>query len=81
MQKFFKEEFQVPIDAMVEVSSVKCEHNLHHIILEVDEYEEIITMQLEYSKEEREVIHKIEDAIDDYSQSDDDDEEEEGDDE
>ena len=77
MQKFFKEEFQVPIDAMVEVANVVCEHNLHHVITEVDDYEEIITLQLEYSKEEREIIHQIEDLIDDYSPSDDDEEDEE----
>jgi hypothetical protein len=80
MQKFFKEEFYVPIDAMVEVCGIVCEHNLTHVILEVDEAEDVITLELEYSKEEREIIHKIEDIIDDYSPSDDDEEEYEEDD-
>lgn len=74
MKKLFQEEFHIPGDAMVQVSSIICEKGLHHVITEVDEDEEIITVELEYIKDDREVIHEIEDLIYDYMNDDDDDE-------
>jgi hypothetical protein len=77
MKKYFKDEFEVPIEAMLEVAGIICEHNIDHIIMEVDDAEGIITLQLEYSKEERETIHKIEDLIADYSPGDDEEDDDE----
>ena len=76
MQKFI-ENFDVPASVMLQVAGLICENQLAHVILETDEDEEIITMEVEYKKEERAIIHQIEDLIADNS----DDEEEEDDEE
>lgn len=65
---------------MVEVCGIICKHNLTHVIEGIDEEDGVIILELEYTKEERELIHKIEDLIDDYSPSGDDEEDEEDDD-
>lgn len=77
MQKFI-ENFDVPASVMLQVAGLICENQLTHAIIETDEDEKIITMEVEYKKEERAVIHQIEDLIADNS---DDDEDEEEDDE
>lgn len=77
MIKLTKEQFDVPSSIMVEVCGLICEHELYHTITEVDEDTDTISLEIEYSKQDREVIHQIEDLIADNS----DDEDEEDDDE
>ncbi|UYQ92828.1 hypothetical protein MKQ68_22365 [Chitinophaga horti] len=79
MKKFTVEQFEVPGAAMVQVSSLICTHELDHHIMEVDEEDETITLELHYSKQDREVIHQIQDII--SANSEEDEEEEEDDDE
>jgi ribosomal protein S8 len=80
MRKFTVEQFEVPSAAMLQVSSLICDHQLDHHIMDVDEQEGRITLELHYSKQDREVIHQIEDIIADNSEEgddeDDDDDEE-----
>ena len=74
MIKLTKEQFDVPSNIMVEVCGLICEHELHHTIMEVDEDADTISLEIEYSKQDREVIHQIEDLIADNSEDDDEDE-------
>lgn len=74
MIKLIKEQFEVPASVMVQVSSLICEHKLPHEIIEVDDDEDTITLELQYSRQERSVIHVIEDLIADGSDDDEDDE-------
>jgi len=76
MIKLIKEQFEVPASVMVQVSSLICEHELPHEIIEVDEDEDTITLELQYSRQERSVIHVIEDLIADGSDDDEDDDDE-----
>jgi hypothetical protein len=76
MIKLTKEQFDVPASIMVEVCGLICEHELYHTIMEVDEDEDTICLEIEYSKQDREVIHLIEDLIADNSDDDDDDDDE-----
>jgi hypothetical protein len=75
MIKLTKEQFDVPSGIMLEVCGLICEHDLHHVIAEVDEEADTIGLEIQYSKQDREVIHQIEDLIADNS----DDEDEEDD--
>jgi hypothetical protein len=75
MVKVTKEQFDVPASIMLKVSDLICGNQLTHEIIEVDEDADTITLELEYTKQERDVIHQIEDLIADNS----DDEEEEED--
>lgn len=75
MIKLTKEQFEVPASVMLQVSSLICEHELPHEIIEVDEDDDTITLELQYSRQERSVIHIIEDLIADSSDEEDDDEE------
>lgn len=76
MQKFI-ENFDVPASVMLQVAGLICENQLTHVILETDEDEEIITMEVEYKKEERAIIHQIEDLIADNSDDDEEEDDEE----
>ncbi|SFW82286.1 hypothetical protein [Chitinophaga sancti] len=75
MIKLTREEFEIPSSAMLEVCSLICEHELSHQILSVDDDMDIINIQLHYSKQEREVIHQIEDLIADHGEDDEEDDE------
>ena len=72
-----KASLAVPSSVIVDVASVLLEHDLQHQIVETDDEEDTITLELEYEREQRDVIHQIEDLINDYEEGEDDDEEEE----
>ncbi|SFE67741.1 hypothetical protein SAMN05518672_10943 [Chitinophaga sp. CF118] len=76
MIKLTKEQFDVPSGIMLEVCGLICEHELQHAIVEVDEDADTISLEIQYSKQDREVIHQIEDLIADNSEDDDDDDDE-----
>jgi hypothetical protein len=76
MIKLTKEQFDVPSGIMLEVCGLICEHDLHHVIAEVDEEADTISLEIEYSKHDREVIHQIEDLIADNSDDEDEDDDE-----
>jgi hypothetical protein len=73
MIKLTKEQFDVPSGIMLEVCGLICEHDLHHVIMEVDEDADTISLEIQYSKQDREVIHQIEDLIADNSEEDEED--------
>ena len=72
MIKHTKEQFDVPSSIMLEVCGLICEHELRHAIMEVDDDADTISIEIEYSKQDREVIHQIEDLIADNSEEEDD---------
>lgn len=71
MIKLTKEQFDVPSSIMVEVCGLICEHELYHTIREVNEDADTISLEIEYSKQDRDVIHQIEDLIADNSDDED----------
>lgn len=80
MRKLTVEQFDVPSAAMLQVSSLICDYQLDHHIMDVNESEGTFTLELQYLRQDREVIHQIEDIIDDHREDDDhegDDEEDE----
>lgn len=76
MKKFI-EDFEVPTGVMLAVASLICENDLVHQILAVNEDEDIIVLNVEYLKEEREVVHQIKDLIEDHNDEDDEEDEDE----
>lgn len=80
MTKLTRQVFDIPANIMLDVCSLICEHELEHNIMEVDEDEDTISLELQYSKQDRKVIHKIEDMIADNSDEEGDDDEEDDDD-
>lgn len=74
-------EFEVPMNALIAVAGLLVEHELPHHISGTDEENDIITIEVEYGKEEREVIHEIEDIIDDHSEDDEEEDEDDDDEE
>jgi ribosomal protein S8 len=70
-------EMEVPISAMIEVTDLLIENEISHSLVATDEDEDTITIELQYDKDEREIIHEIEDVIEDHMGEDDDSEEEE----
>jgi hypothetical protein len=68
-----KKELEVPVDVLLEVSAILVEHNIPNQIIDTDEEEDSITIEVSFTKEQREVIHEVEDVISDYEEEDDDD--------
>lgn len=77
MIKLTSQQFDVPSAAMLEVCALICEHDLHHTIMEVDEDADTITLELQYTKQDRDAIHQIEDLIADNTDDEEDDEDSE----
>lgn len=73
MIKFTQQQFDIPSHIMLEVCGLICTHELEHTIIEVDEDADTISIELQYSKQDRDIIHQIEDLIADNSDDDEDD--------
>ena len=63
-----QKEMEVPVGILVEVADLLIEHEISHKITATDADNDCITLELEYEKEEREIIHEIQDLIDDYEE-------------
>jgi hypothetical protein len=61
-----KKELNVPVGAMLEVADVLIENDIFNDIVGTDEDEDTIIIEVEYSKEQRKIIHKMEDIISNY---------------
>ena len=60
-----QEELVVPLNAIIEVVGLLIENELSFEIIETDEDEETITIEVDYNKDEREIIHQVKDIITD----------------
>ena len=66
MKKIFIRELHVPTDAIAEVATVLTEKELTNRITDSDEDEEMITLEVEYEKDEKEAIREIIEIINQY---------------
>ncbi|PQJ09756.1 hypothetical protein CJD36_017670 [Flavipsychrobacter stenotrophus] len=73
-------QLEVPMDALIAVADLLIENEIPHVIVATDEENDMLTVEVEYDKDQREVIHEIDDIIDDHLEDDDDEEAEEEDD-
>ncbi len=69
-------QLEVPVGALMEVADLLIENEITHQMVATDEDNDTITIEVEYDRDERDTIHEVEDAIDDYEG---DDEEEDAD--
>jgi hypothetical protein len=77
MVTIIKKKLTVPQEIIVEVASIFCNNQLTHEIIEADDEEDIIILEVQYTKKERDAIHEIEDLIADSVDGDDDEEDDE----
>jgi len=75
-----KKEIDVPVDVLIDVVDILIEHELSHQITATDKENNYLTVEVEYDRDERDVIHEIEDVISEYEEEDDEEEDEEEDD-
>jgi hypothetical protein len=68
MHKIYVRELQVPEDAMLEVATILSENEIENQITNVNEKEDLITVEVRYEKEEKETIGEIIDVIDGYDE-------------
>ena len=59
-------ELEVPVDAMAEVAEILTENEITNTITGVDDDHEVIFIEVEFGKEEKEFIHEIERVIEDH---------------
>lgn len=71
-----KKELNVPTDAMFAVAEIIADNEIDHTIVGVDQDEETITIEVQYSKGDREFIHEMENIIEDHTAEDEEVEEE-----
>ena len=69
-------ELEVPIEVIAEVAELLTDNDITNTITGVDEDYEVLYMEVEYEKEDNQVIHDIEDVIEDFHADDADDDEE-----
>ena len=72
-------QLEVPVGALIEVADLLIENEITHQMIATDEDNETITIEVEYDREERDTIHEIENAIDDYEEDENDSEDDDDD--
>ena len=63
-----KKELTIPAGVIPQVSDVIIENEITHQIIGADTDEDTITLEVQFSKDEREIIHEIEDIVSDYEE-------------
>jgi len=66
MHKIFVREINVPTDAVAEVATVLTDNDITNSIVGSDEDEEMITLEVQYDKDEKDAIKEILDIIKEY---------------
>ena len=66
-------QLEVPVGALIEVADLLIENEITHQMVATDEDNDTVTIEVEYDRDERDTIHEVEDAIDDYEVDDEDD--------
>ena len=61
-----RKELEVPLGALIEVSGILIENGISNEITGTDEDEETVTLEVSFTKEERDIIHEVEDLISDF---------------
>lgn len=60
-------ELEVPLEAMGDVASILSENEITNTITGTDDDHEIVFIEAQFDKDEKEVIREIEEAISDYA--------------
>lgn len=63
-----KKELIIPAGVIAQVSDVIIENEITHQIIGADTDEDTITLEVQFTKDEREIIHEIEDIVSDYEE-------------
>jgi hypothetical protein len=74
-----KNELHVPTGAIIEVADLLLENEITNEIIGTDAEEDTIILEVQYEKEQRDVIHEAEDIISDFHEEENQDEDEEDD--
>ena len=61
-----RKELEVPLGALIEVSDILIENGISNEITGTDEDEDTVTLEVSFTKEERDIIHEVEDLISDF---------------
>ena len=63
-----KKEIVVPAGVLVKVAELLLENDISNEIIATDEEEDTLTIEVSYSKEERDIIHEAEDLISEFEE-------------
>ncbi len=61
-----KKEFHVPTGAIIDVADVLLENEITNEIIGTEPDEDVVIIEVQYDKDQREVIHEVEDIISDF---------------
>lgn len=61
-----KKELHVPVGAILDVADVLLENEIINDIIGTDPDEDTLILEVQYDKEQREVIHEVDDIIADF---------------
>ncbi|MEO6229661.1 MAG: hypothetical protein ABIP10_06005 [Ferruginibacter sp.] len=62
-----RKELEVPLGALIEVSDILIENGISNEITGTDEDEDTVTLEVSFTKEERDIIHEVENLISDFN--------------
>lgn len=60
-------DLEVPLEAMGDVALIISENGITHTITGTDDDHEVVFIEVQFDKDEKEVIREIEEAISDYA--------------
>jgi len=63
-----QKELIIPAGVIAQVSDIIIENEITHEIIGADTDEDTITLEVQFTKDEREIIHEIEDIISDHEE-------------
>jgi hypothetical protein len=61
-----KKELHVPTGAIIDVADVLLENEITNEIIGTESDEDAVILEVQYDKEQREIIHEVEDIISDF---------------
>jgi hypothetical protein len=67
MRSIKVKELEVPLEAMGDVAAILSENEITNTITGADDDHEIVLVEVQYEKDEKEVISEIEEIISDYA--------------
>lgn len=70
-----RKEIRVPVGALLEVADLLLENNLSNTIVGADSDADEITLEVEYTKDDKDTINRIKYMIEDFEAGDDDEDE------
>jgi hypothetical protein len=66
MSKIYREQYEVPSEAVIEVMELLLENEISFSVEEADSENDNLTIEVDYEKDDREAINEMKEKIEEY---------------